>query len=82
LDSYYALTRHRQAGGMGISPISLGDIKLYSAAVGFASGEDFLWFADIMAELDQTYLEFQNQKAEQERAQQAAQRNAKRGAGR
>jgi hypothetical protein len=64
MECFSLLSRHRQSSGFGANPISLADIVAVSAPLGFRSVTDFLFFADVMGELDR---EFMTYAAEQQR---------------
>lgn len=74
LECFYALSRHRQSNGFGPSQLDIPSIKIYADAIGYGGSEDFEWFLHIIAELDQAYLEFVNEKQRIESQTKAAQR--------
>jgi hypothetical protein len=72
LECFYALSRHRQSSGFGPSQLDIPSIKIYADAIGY--GDDFEWFLGVMAEMDQAYLEYSNEKQRIESQTKAAQR--------
>jgi hypothetical protein len=73
LECFYALSRHRQSNGFGPSQLDIPSIKIYADAIGYGEAE-FEWFLYMMAELDQEYLSFVNEKRSAESQTKAAQR--------
>jgi hypothetical protein len=71
LECFYALSRHRGSNGFGQSQLDIPSIKIYADAVGYG-GADFEWFLYIIAELDQSYLKFVNEKQKAESQMKAA----------
>lgn len=71
MECFYALSRHRGSSGFGPSSLDIPSIKIYADAIGYG-GTDFGWFLDIMSELDQSYLEFVNEKQKSESQMKAA----------
>jgi len=56
LESFFFLTGFRQYGMAGPLPISLPDIAEYARAIGYTSGDDLLFFMEIVHACDMVYL--------------------------
>lgn len=57
LEAFSYLSRFRQTGGFGLSPISLDSILTYARMVGYTDEEVALQFAEKISFCDAAYLE-------------------------
>ena len=58
LECFSLLSRHRQSGGFGVNPIPLVDVVAASAPLGFYTPPDFLFFAEIMGDMDRVFMDY------------------------
>jgi hypothetical protein len=58
LECFALLSRHRQSNGFATNPIPLADIVAVSGPLGFRSSSDFLFFAEIMGDMDREFLSY------------------------
>lgn len=58
LECFSLLSRHRQSGGFGVNPIPLVDVVAVAAPLGFTTPPDFLFFMEIMGELDRVFMDY------------------------
>lgn len=58
LECFSLISRHRQSNGFGVNPIPLVDIAAVSSPLGYRTPDEFMFFAEIMGELDQEFLRF------------------------
>lgn len=65
MECFSLLSRHRQSNGFGVNPLPLADIVAVSGPLGFRSPHDFLFFAEVMGEMDSEFLAY----AEEQRRQ-------------
>jgi hypothetical protein len=61
LECFSLLSRHRQSNGFASNPLSLIDIVAVSGPLGFRSSDEFLFFAEVMGEMDREYLSFDHE---------------------
>lgn len=61
MECFSLLSRHRQSNGFGVNPLPLADIVAVSGPLGFRSASDFLFFAEIMGEMDREFLDYANE---------------------
>lgn len=61
MECFSLLSRHRQSNGFGANPLPLADIVAVSVPLGFRSASDFLFFAEVMGEMDREFLEYANE---------------------
>ena len=58
LECFSLISRHRQSNGFGVNPLSLVDIVAVAAPLGFKTGDEFLFFAEIIGEMDREFLDY------------------------
>lgn len=58
LECFALLSRHRQSNGFAANPLPLADIVAVSFPLGFRGPDDFLFFVEIMGEMDREFLNY------------------------
>lgn len=62
LECFGFLSRHRQSNGYTRNPIPLVDIVAVAGPLGFRTSDEFLFFAEIMSEMDVEYMTYQDER--------------------
>ena len=62
------LNRHRQSGGFGPSALSLSDIAAVAGPLGFRTANEFIFFAEVIGDMDDEFLTFVSEKRKAEAA--------------
>ena len=53
MEYFSLLSRHRQSSGFGVNPLAFGDIVAVSGPLGYRTPDEFLYFAEIISDMDQ-----------------------------
>ena len=62
MECFSLLSRHRQSSGFGHNPLPLMDIVAVSGPLGYRTPDEFMFFAEVMGEMDQEFLSYVNER--------------------
>ncbi len=62
MECFSLLSRHRQSNGFGANPLALMDIVAVAGPLGYRTPDEFLFFAEIIGEMDQEFLSYINER--------------------
>jgi len=62
MECFSLLSRHRQSNGFGANPLPLMDIVAVSGPLGYRTPDEFLFFAEIIGEMDQEFMTYVNER--------------------